>query len=346
MNDQDQRLAASATGLQAGRDNNIVIGISPEQMSEIMLTVARTTSLYAREALAIAEDRMEQFRLEVLKQFADPKKADPEAFRDPDFVRVVGDAQEAVARSGEEVVRDTLVDIIARRSLEKTRTRLSITLGEAAAVAGKLTENEFAALSLVYVMRYTLYRGITNLAGLGEYIQTNLVPIARLVSREQSSFWHLQAQSCASVQMGKTPLMQILKTNFGGVLGKGFTSEELESSLPYIDKQKLAPLLIPCVNDASKLQPNGISFDHFKENADASSVSEDDLKRVWRLFEGSIGDAPELLASVAPDIAFLIDLWDNSELKQLLLTSIGVAIGHANAVRMIGVDAPLNIWIK
>jgi hypothetical protein len=52
----------------------------------------------------------------------------------------------------------------------------------------------------------------------------------------------------------------------------------------------------------------------------------------------------ELLRHV-PESAGLIDLWDNTALKQLHLTSVGLAIGHGYWRRATEIDAPLGIWL-
>lgn len=151
MTDQDQRVTEGSTALQAARDIVVVHqGISPDKMSEILVSMATQLSLYRDEAMQVVNARMDSFRDEILKRFAEEGQANSAAFRDPDFQYLIGEAQNAYARSGDEAVRDTLVDIIARRSLETGRTRLALTLNDAATKAPFLTAEEFAALSLVY----------------------------------------------------------------------------------------------------------------------------------------------------------------------------------------------------
>jgi hypothetical protein len=124
MTKQDQDVEAGGSAIQAGRDVVIHQGVSPEQMASIMGAMAKQLSAFHNEALQLTNARMDFFQKEILKRFAQPGRANPDAFRDPDFQYLLGDAQEAVARSGDEAVRDTLVDIVARRSLEPTRSRL------------------------------------------------------------------------------------------------------------------------------------------------------------------------------------------------------------------------------
>jgi hypothetical protein len=347
MSRQDQNVEAGGTALQAGQDIVIHHGVSPEQMSEIMVAIAKTAAMFTKEALDVANARIDDFRDEVLKRFSQDGKADPEAFKDPDFQYLLRDAQEAIARSGDEAVRDTLVDIIARRSMEKTRTRLAITLNDAATKAVNLTHNEFSALSLIYLLRYTLDHSIRNLQTLGAYVENKLMPFAKDVSREESSFWHMQAQSCGNIEMGVIDLQTIFRRSYGGVLGDGFTREQLEASLPDGKRTVLDGLIIPCLNDASKLQPAAIRFDVLKEMAaDKIELTEGELQNVWNLFEGTITDIPGRVSSAVVEAPLLFDIWNNTRLKNLSLTSVGIAIGHANATKVVGFDAHLNIWIK
>ena len=232
--------------------------------------------------------------------------------------------------------------------MEKTKTRLALTLNDAATKAANLTHDEFSALSLAYLLRYTLDQSIGDLKGLGSYVQDKLIPFAKNVSREDSSFWHIQAQSCGTIEMGEVDLQGVFRRNIAGVLGDGFTREQLEADLPDGKKTALDGLIIACLNDPLKLQPAAISFDTLTQRAETLSVdlTEAELRNVWNLFEGTITDAPGRIISVAPEGPLLFDVWNNTPLKRLSLTSVGIAIGHAHATKVIGLNAQLNIWIK
>jgi hypothetical protein len=152
MSRQDQRIGDQASGVQAARDVIIYGGMSPEQMTTIMVNMAKQLAFYQVEAQQTVESRLFSFREEILEKFTKSGEANREAFRDPDFQYLLNDAQIAYARSGDEAVRDTLVDIIARRSLETERSRMAVTLNDAATKAPLLTKNEFAELSLTYFL--------------------------------------------------------------------------------------------------------------------------------------------------------------------------------------------------
>jgi hypothetical protein len=46
-----------------------------------------------------------------------------------------------------------------------------------------------------------------------------------------------------------------------------------------------------------------------------------------------------------PESAELFDVWDNPPLKNLTLTSVGLALGHGYWRRLTNTAAPLRIWI-
>ena len=47
-----------------------------------------------------------------------------------------------------------------------------------------------------------------------------------------------------------------------------------------------------------------------------------------------------------PEIRRLDQLWHSTPLKNLSLTTVGIAIGHANLARLSGFKSDLSIWIQ
>lgn len=52
----------------------------------------------------------------------------------------------------------------------------------------------------------------------------------------------------------------------------------------------------------------------------------------------------ELIAAL-PWMAQLFDLWDSTPIKNLTLTSVGIALAHANMKKRTGRDFDLSIWL-
>lgn len=346
---QDQNVGDGATAAQAGRDIVINHGMSLTQMAEVMREVRNITESFTEEAMTKVNARVDDFEETVLRQFSDATKTNAQAFSDPDFQLMLGDAQKSYARSGDKAVKDTLADIIARRSLVESASREALTLNDAAARAPKLTKAEFATLSLCYLLRYTRRHDIDSVAALAAYLTQNIIPFAYDVSRENASFWHLGAQSCATVELGEVDLRNGLVRNYGGVLGLGITLENARSYVPDAKADLVPKIIQPCLRSDDMVQPAAINAEVFAQHFRNTGFEQSELENFWNVYSNSIpqGDAFwDMLEQDAPGVKLVADLWQNTPLKSLQLNSVGIAIAHANAVRVTGFEAPLSIWIR
>jgi hypothetical protein len=346
VTDQRQQIGEGGQAIQAGRDVIVNQSMSPNHMMEIMTAMAKQLSIFREDAMKIVNERIDSFQQEVLEKFTEPGKANPEAFRDPDFQYLLAEAQNEFARSGDESVRDVLVDIVARRSLEKTRNRLAITLNDAATRAPLLTINEFAALSLCFMIRYSSFTSVLNFPDFCAHVQRSIIPFVPNVSTEASSYFHIQAQGCGAIEMGEVNLYEVFKGNYGGVLGKGLTRADLMLTSAGVD---LSTMVMPCVLNPTNFQPRAVNKEAFLKGWASDAATSALAANLWGAFENTLLSKQELIDLMeknVPEIKRLFTLWGESELKNLSLNTIGIAIGHANAVRVVGLTAPLEVWIK
>ena len=257
---------------------------------------------------------------------------------------------DSYARSGDETIRDMLVDLIAQRSKHTDRTRLTLSLNDAVERAALLTANEFAELSLTYLLRYTQHSA-RNLAAFVEHLNTSVAPFMSDISTEESSYSYLEAQSCAVTSVMSTDLYSIWKQLYGGLFSKGLTNEQILAHLPDGKKGILegTALVLRCLNDATKFQLNAVNREVFHREAARVALDKNERDNLWNMFEGSMWSKQELIDNLlprVPTIKRLVELWDTTPLNHLTLTSVGIAIAHANCVRLVGLDADLAIWIK
>lgn len=350
--DQSQDASDGSLAIQSARDTNITVGMSAEDMQRIMETLSQQLPTYAAVAREVVDARLADFKDEVLKKFADQEKADAGAFADPDFQYVFTRAQHAYARSGDAVTRDTVVDLIAKRSKEGTRSRLSLTLNDAVEKAAVLTKNEFAELSLVYLIRYTRHLGINSLEAFGEYCRTQMLPLLADISRESASYQYLQAHSCGSIEITSITLPDAFRENYAGVLTIGCAVEDLQGALAEEKRAAFAAstLVIPCLSDPTKVQLAALSRDVFDSKATPLGFDESERNALWNKMMESVpsGDAlTTRIETVFPEIRELIDIWSSTPLKQMTLTTVGIAVGYANLLRAaVGFQADLGVWIK
>jgi hypothetical protein len=214
-----------------------------------------------------------------------------------------------------------------------------------------MTSNEFAELSLTYILKYTQDRGVGNLDQFADYLNTRIVPLLPDISTEESSYSYLESQSCANISIMNVDLMQALKSTYGGIFAKGLTKDEIVAHLPDGKKDIFegTTLVIPCLIDATKFQFHARSRDDFHKVAAQIALSKDELNNLWNALEGTMWSKEELIENLktrVPSIGELFRLWNETPIERLTLTSVGIAIAHANSVRVTKLDADLSIWIK
>ena len=106
---------------------------------------------------------------------------------------------------------------------------------------------------------------------------------------------------------------------------------------------------MPCLNDPSKLQVRANSKELLEKAFDEHSVATEDRAKLSALFDvGKMNDTEirDKCIGIRPYVTELFDTWSESAMKSFTLTSVGIAIGHANIKRLVGEFANLSIWIN
>ncbi|WP_319019403.1 LPO_1073/Vpar_1526 family protein [Pelagibacterium flavum] len=346
-NDQAQQAGPGAVAIQA--NGSVNFGISKQDMAEILAEVVQLQVRYQAEAERKVEDRLSEIREDLLLTFADEKKANSEAFRDPDFQYMLGETQAAYARSGNQTVKNTLVDIIARRSKAAPQSREALTLNEASLVAPRLSEADYAVLSLCYMLRYTVHTGIQTPHELQQYLRTMVMPHVGIATSSQSTFWFLEAQRCGTLQIDQLELRKSFVRKYPTTVALGAKEEEFLKLVDETKQDIVRSLLRPSRRDRTLRQPRNASKDEFLDHAKRAGLNDQEAANIWACYVATIPSGDDFVAMLeqdVPGIGRLFELWENSPMKQFALNATGIAIGHANAVQATGLDAELSVWIN
>lgn len=151
---QKQEAAPGSTAYQAKGDLTVNQGATPEQIGEIIGAITKQLSHFAAEARAIAEERCNEFRQEILSEMAKPEFAEhSEAFRDPDFQFVLSSSLNEFARKGDDDLKLELVRLLMERATKTAKDRLGLVLNEAIQVTPKLTNQDKSVLVILFVIK-------------------------------------------------------------------------------------------------------------------------------------------------------------------------------------------------
>ncbi len=344
---QKQEGGDSSTNLQ-GQTIVINQGISYADAKEIAIDVYQANFLkLSQVAETTAKARVEEIT-ELF--FSKLQKEHPEGIgnaHNPDFQYALFTVQKEYAKTGDKALGDLLVDLLVDRSKQQQRNILQIVLNEALSTAPKLTDSQLAVLAVKFLFGYTQHLSVGNHDLLGQYFDKFIAPLSSKIVKNQAAFQHLEYAGCGSVGTFPNALASILGSTYQGLFLKGFDQKEVvDRSISLgLDQQ----FFIGCLNDPSKTQVNALNKDGLSKKFEEVGVTEEDRSKISALFElGKMSETEirDKCIEVRPYMADIFDCWESSSMGRLTLTSVGIAIGHANIKRFAGEFADLAIWIN
>jgi len=345
---QQQSLGDASTAIQAGGD--VHYGITYTEARSIALDVAKATFYeltgVAKETAGI---RVEEITEQVLKKISETNPEHLNKAVDPDFQFALSTVQKEYARTGDKDLGDLLVDLLVDRSKLEKRDILQIVLNESLDTAPKLTESHLAALAIIFLFGYTQNHTIGNHQILGEYLDRFVMPFKEKLPTNDAAYQHLEFSRCGSIMsFGERNLEQIFGMTYQGQFMKGFEASVLESM--GIPLALYNQYFIPCLNDLTKLQVRANSQETLEKFLNANVLLSEDIKnKIIQLFNTNKMTDDEIKQKVTllrPYMTQVFDVWTTSSMKSFTLTSVGIAIGHANIKRFSGEFADLRIWIN
>lgn len=349
---QGQTAADNSTALQAGRDAYYSAGISPEQMVEIFEAVQRSVSLYTEQSKSIIEERLEKFRNNLIKEFSETRSGKIEAFSDPDFQGALLDAQKAVARSGDESLENVLVGLVSKRSTCEKRDRLCLTLNDAISKVGSIPEPDLNTLSLIFIIKEVQQTGVFGIEGLSGFYSKIGAPLLSNISTSKSAINYLGAHNCIVPPSGigdYKKMLGVLLERYGPLFSKGASEEDFRAEFVDYDNLSARGLIVdsPYGGGLKTFSINGDTLDaHLATYGLFGSYRE----RYSRL-KGNARPSEEELKGVLGRYFFnlnqFVTVYDDPNIRNSSLTSIGIALAHANLSKWVMFpNVPLSVWIK
>lgn len=182
---------------------------------------------------------------------------------------------------------------------------------------------------------------------LGHFFDGNVAPFAPKLVKNLACYQHLEFSSCGAVGLREVKLETILVQNYQGQFFKGFEAKEIAERGITIG---LDPkYFIACFNDSSKIQVRANNKERLDESLIEDAITQTDRDNIIALFDLNKMDVTEIkdtCIKIRPYMAGVFDTWSDSNMNNFTLTSVGIAIGHANIKRLVGEFANLSMWIN
>lgn len=349
---QTQSQEGSGTAVQA--TGNVIVtvnnqGLTVSDVKEIALDVMRANLL---EFKGRAQEKALERGAEITDKFlAKLAEGNPEGLQQaetPDFQDALFTIQKEYAKAGDADLGDLLVDLLVDRTKQEERNIMQIVLNESLHTAPKLTDGQIAALSAIFLCRHVQNNGLKGITALGEYLQKHIGTTVGKISYSDSTFNHLEFAGCGTTSaFGGFTLENIWTQVYPGLFKSGFEAEKTDGL--QLSVAARGRLIMPCLNDASKFQVAALNMTVLEEKLATDGVSAADAQTLKSLLtEGTYGE-PEIASrvlAVAPFLTEFLDKWKTTSISKFNLTSVGMAIGHANIKRITGEFSSLKIWIN
>lgn len=344
---QIQKFGDDSLNIQA-KSINIQTGMTYSDVKEIALDVFKNNF---ENLSVVAADTAKKRAEEITGQFlSELEKRNYDALsqaQDPDFQYSLFTVQKEYARTGNKNLGDLLVDILVERTKVDQKGLLQIVLNESLAVAPKLTTSQLCALSVIFSLKYTRYLRMISLDTLKDYLAHRLAPFAKDLPKSQASYQHLEFAGCGSSGFVASGISDIFKQQYPGVFSIGFSKEQFDSEIGKISGSE--KLLVPCLRDNNLFQLNVTDFEILKKQIKEKGISDSEypiIESFWKKYLISDEDLRKDLINQNENMATIYDVWENSPMQNMTLTSVGIAIAHAYTRSKTGDSDDLSIWIN
>ncbi len=345
---QNQQSGDNSTNLQA-REITLHQGISYSDAKEIANDVFKANFIVLKqEAALIAQNRAEEVTEKVISQLESRHPDSLNQFQTPALQNALFTVQKQYAISGDQDLGDLLVDILVDRAASPKRDMVQIVLDESLGVAPKLTLEQFDTLTLNFLFTKHRRLDVKSYQDLIAHFKNRVIPFSEKLSDKHSDYSHLEYLGCGYVRAGNYGQLEaIIRTNYKAFFSKGFSEAELEEVVG--TGVNVNGLIMRCLHDPRKLQLTALDDDILENIADRNGLSSEVKQNLKQLFESStktVDEIKEMLITAMPEMERVFDVWVDSPFDQFELTSVGIAIAHANYRRRIKESMDLSIWIK
>ena len=328
---------------------NVYNGITYTDAKEIALDVFNSNFVKLKnEAAQIATERAEEITEKFVKELNEKSPESLGEFNKPALQDALFQTQKEYAKSGDTDLGDLLVDILVDRAKTPERNMLQIVLDESLLVAPKFTTEQLDSLTLNFLLVQTRNISIVNIESFKKYLEDIISKFIENLTSERTSYNHIEYLGCGHVRAGDYgQLENNLKNTYKAIFSNGFSKEEFEEKVG--DFSTLSSFTMPCLHDNTKFQIRALNDLVLDERMKMHNLDEPLHPKLKQLFNTSTMNNQEVkdyIISISPSMEKIFDVWKNSVFNKLELSSVGIAIAHANYRRKTGATMDLTEWIK
>lgn len=346
MTKQNQKAGDNSTNIQA---STVIIneGLTSDVVREVFRDLFEANfQKMAGEAIETAKRRGDFITEKILEALIEENPEGLGVARDPDFQHAVFTVQKEYARTGDEELGALLVDLLVSRSKYGDRSFQQIVLNEALEKASKLTERELTALSLVLLLRNSGDSDVINLKSLGDFFDKFVYPFTDKLPDSNLSLLHIDSIGCGAIDYRQLPLQDIIRIMYQGLFSIGFDTVEVRDRKLSIGIDD--PLFGKCESNPEKMQIESVTKAALQDILDERKLSEHDAHSILGMFDHYTVNSDQVMQTcvqLRPYMDEFFKTFSETGLGFLKLTTVGMAIAHANIRRHVGDFTEFSEWV-
>ncbi len=268
---------------------------------------------------------------------------DIQKLSDPDIQYNLVCALKSASRKDSQELREMLSNLIITRIKHDTIDIKRIVLNEATSTLGKLTTNQLKILALTFRLKYSRYFRLKSWDDFNTLLNNQVKPFLNF-NTQSIDFAHLEYTSCAKVDVRVWNIIELLKNQYTFFFLNEMEVAEVESmNIPNDLKYTLFYYDLPRSKCSFTLLTIQDLDDYIK-----NKVSPEMSKNLLQMYQRCIKKNEEIESMLRNKTDLggeLIDKWSSTEIQNLVLTSVGLALGISYYEYICGGKVNLEIWI-
>lgn len=346
-NNQNQQSGDSSTNIQA---QNITInqGLNSEEARNIALDIYRSNFIeLSSEAAKIALDQIKSFNDKFITKLHEENSNLIQKFQDPSFQISLLNAQRECVRSNDKNIEDLLVEVLIERAEQDKRGIMQIAFEESINVLPKLTDKQINILTLNFIVNDKYYH-ISTFDALKSYLSKWIVQFKEEIEFDSPSIRHIEYCGCGTKSnIHHKGLTAQIMNICPGLFSNGFSLEEFHDD--FADTDKFNCLIKECERDSKKIQLNAVNSTSLNRIIEESGFefTKDERIKLYQYLKKNIlrrDDLEKILIEIEPDSKFIFAS-SNSDILNLKLSPVGLAIATANLQKTLGYKIGLPYWV-
>lgn len=326
--------------------------LNEQSVKDLFFTLFKDNFLLLKdEAFTEIQQRINDFSDNFILELQSRNIWSTEWIKDPWFQYSLFEAQKNYAKSWDKDIESVSIDLLVDRLNYNKRNLKQIVLDESIQVIPKLTNHQLDTLTIIFLLKNTQNRHVRNFDKLKWYLEIYIKPFISNLSKEDSLYQHIEYVWCWTISIWSRSIEDIFKNIYQWLFLYWYESEKFSELYPDLFIHK--DLIIKCLNNNYYIQPNALNRDDWIEkikNKWFTLNKENEFISLFDTFNNNLLQNNEikdkLLELWWTEIEKLFDVWENSEIKSVNLTSVWIAIAQANFRRKTWITLDLDIWIK